>query len=67
MRFFNGGCENHSVLQFAETVREVIGDDVVLKTTPTDDNRSYHRSSQKITEVLGFKGKHNIRDAVVDL
>ena len=64
---FNGGCENHSVLQLAETVREVIGDDVVLKTTPTDDNRSYHISSKKITEVLGFKANHTIRDAVADL
>ena len=32
---FNGGYENHSVLQLAETVRDVIGEDVTLKTTPT--------------------------------
>ena len=47
---FNGGYENHSVLQLAETVRDVIGEDVVLKTTPTDDNRSYHVSSDKIAD-----------------
>ncbi|SVA33335.1 uncharacterized protein METZ01_LOCUS86189, partial [marine metagenome] len=51
---FNGGYENHSVLQLAETVRDVIGEDVVLKTTPTDDNRSYHVSSKKIADRLGF-------------
>ena len=64
---FNGGYENHSVLQLAETVRDVIGRDVVLKTTPTDDNRSYHISSKKISEVLEFSASHTIRDAVYDL
>ena len=64
---FNGGYENHSVLELAETVRDVIGKDVVLKTTPTDDNRSYHVSSKKIAEVLGFTASHTIRDAVADL
>jgi len=64
---FNGGYENYSVLQLAETVRDVIGEDVVLKTTPTDDNRSYHVSSKKIADVLGFKASHTIRDAVSDI
>ena len=64
---FNCGYENHSVLELAETVRHVIGEDVVLKTTPTDDNRSYHVSSKKITKVLGFKSSHTIKDAVADL
>lgn len=64
---FNGGYENHSVLELAETVRDVIGDDVVLKTKPTHDNRSYHVSSKKISEVLGFNASHTIQDAVADL
>ena len=64
---FNGGYENLSVLQLAKTVRDVIGNDVVLKTTPTDDNRSYHISSKKIFEVLEFSASHTIRDAVYDL
>ena len=64
---FNGGYENYSVLQLAEAVRDVIGDDVVLKTTPTDDNRSYHVSSKKIADVLGFTASHTIKDAVSDI
>jgi nucleoside-diphosphate-sugar epimerase len=64
---FNGGYENHSVLQLAEAVRDVIGEDVVLKTTPTDDNRSYHVSSKKIADVLGFTASHTIKDAVSDI
>ena len=66
-QIFNGGYENHSVLQLAETVRDVIGEDVLLKTTPTNDNRSYHVSSKKIAEVLGFTASHTIKDAVCDL
>jgi nucleoside-diphosphate-sugar epimerase len=64
---FNGGYENYSVLQLAETVRDVIGEDVTLKTTPTTDNRSYHVSSKKIADVLGFTASHTIKDAVSDI
>jgi nucleoside-diphosphate-sugar epimerase len=64
---FNGGYENYSVLQLAEAVRDVIGEDVVLKTTPTDDNRSYHVSSKKIADRLGFTASHTIKDAVSDI
>ena len=64
---FNVGYENHSISQLAETVRNVIGDDIILKTIPTDDNRSYHVSSKKIAEVLGFRASHTIKDAVLDL
>ena len=64
---FNAGYENHSVQQLAETVRDVIGEDVKLKTTPTNDNRSYHVSSRKIADILGFTANHSIRDAVIGL
>jgi len=64
---FNAGYENHSVLQLAETVREVIGEDVQLKKTPTNDNRSYHVSSKKISDILGFTANRSIRDAVIGL
>ena len=64
---FNGGYENYSVLQLAETVRDEIGEDVTLKTTPTDDNRSYHVSSKKIADVLDFTASHTIKDAVSDI
>ncbi len=36
-------------------------------TTPSDDNRSYHVSSKKIKEELGFEAKHTIEDAILDL
>jgi len=64
---FNAGYENQSVKKIAETVKNVVGYDVKLITTPTDDNRSYHISSNKIKTELGFVTKHTIRDAVEDL
>ena len=53
--------------KLAETVKSVVGEDVNLITTPTDDNRSYHISSRKMKEELGFKATHTIREAIEDL
>ena len=64
---FNAGYENQSVEELANSVRDVMGDDVELVTSPTDDNRSYHISSQKISKVLGFVPSHKIKDAIVDM
>ena len=41
---FNAGYENQPVKKLAQTVKNVVGEDVKLITTPTDDNRSYHIS-----------------------
>lgn len=64
---FNAGYENQSVRELAETVKSVVGDDVKLTTTSTNDNRSYHISSKKIKNELGFVATHTIRNAVEDL
>jgi len=66
-KIFNAGYENQPVKELAKTVKAVVGIDVTLITTPTDDNRSYHISSQKIKDELGFKTTHTIREAVEDL
>jgi nucleoside-diphosphate-sugar epimerase len=61
---FNAGYENHTVTQLAEMIREVVGRSTEIVTTPTDDNRSYHISSEKIRRELGFVPAHTIEDAV---
>ena len=66
-KIFNAGYENQPVRQLAETVKSVIGDDIKLVTIPSDDNRSYHISSEKIKRELGFEATHTIRNAVEDL
>ena len=66
-KIFNAGYENQSVTDLAETVRDVIGNDVKLTVSPTNDNRSYHISSEKIRKELDFVAQRSIREAVVDL
>lgn len=66
-KIFNAGYENQTVTELAETVRSVVGDDVKLVTTPTNDNRSYHISSEKIRKELGFNPRYTIRNAVEDM
>ena len=66
-KVFNAGYENKTVLELAKTARNVIGDDVKLITSESDDNRSYHISSQKIKEELGFNPQHSIKDAIESL
>jgi nucleoside-diphosphate-sugar epimerase len=64
---FNAGGDNLKVIDIANIVQEIIGKDVKLKQIVSDDNRSYHVSSKKIYDKLGFEPKKNIRDAVQDL
>ena len=66
-KIYNAGYENQTVNELAETVQQVVGDDVNLVKTPTDDNRSYHISSELIKKEIGFVTQHTIRDAVEDL
>ncbi|MBI3457049.1 MAG: NAD-dependent epimerase/dehydratase [Candidatus Rokubacteria bacterium] len=64
---FNAGCDNLRVIEIADTVRKVVGTNVAIDTTPTDDLRSYHISSEKIRRCLGFVARHSVEDAVRDL
>ena len=64
---FNVGYENKTVLDLANTVKSVLGDDIQLVETPTDDNRSYHISSKKIKKILDFDSEFTIKNAVTDL
>ena len=66
-QIFNVGYENHKIIEIAEMVRGVVGKDVEIVTTPSDDNRSYHISSEKIKKELGFVSQHSIDEAVRDL
>ncbi|MAI10081.1 MAG: UDP-glucose 4-epimerase [Rhodospirillaceae bacterium] len=64
---FNAGYENHPVMEIAELVRGVIGTRVAIDVTETDDLRSYHISSERIQNHLGFTPSHSIDNAVEDL
>jgi len=64
---FNAGWENKSVKNIAQSVKNILGEDIKLIVTPTNDNRSYHISSEKIKKKLNFTTKFTIDDAVNDM
>jgi len=67
-KIFNVGYQNYQILEIAESVRKIVGKEgVEIVTKPSNDNRSYHISSEKIKRELGFKPKHTIEDAIRDL
>ena len=59
-RTYNAGYQNHTVAEIAEIVRSVVTREVPSRanvdivTTPSDDLRSYHISSERIRRELGF-------------
>jgi nucleoside-diphosphate-sugar epimerase len=66
-KIYNVGYENYKVSEIAELVKKVIDPKLPIKTTPSDDNRSYHVSSKKVKEELGYAPTRSIEDAVIDL
>ncbi|MGH9346428.1 MAG: NAD-dependent epimerase/dehydratase family protein [Vicinamibacterales bacterium] len=70
---FNAGYENHTVAELAGCVRRIVEQEmperapIRMETTPTSDLRSYHVSSRKIAETLGWRPKRTIEDGVRDL
>jgi nucleoside-diphosphate-sugar epimerase len=67
-KIYNVGYENHTVSDIANIVKKNVGrDDIEIVVEPSNDNRSYHVSSEKIKRELGFVPKRTIDDAVRDL
>jgi nucleoside-diphosphate-sugar epimerase len=70
---FNVGYQNHTVAELALLVKEVVEQEfpekapIRIETQATDDNRSYHVSSQKIEAKLGYRPQRTLQDAVRDL
>lgn len=64
---FNVGFENYSVEELAHIVKLCMPFDVDIEKVETNDNRSYHISSEKIKKATGFENKKTIKDAVVTL
>jgi len=66
---FNVGYHNHTVMDLGKIVQKIVGKKraVELIVEPTNDHRSYHVSSEKIAQKLGFTPKFSIENAVEDL
>lgn len=71
-KIFNAGYDNMKMKEIAAVVRNVVSREMGNKElevvyTPTDDNRSYHVSSEKIKKELGFIARRSVEEAVKDL
>jgi len=72
-QIFNAAYENHTVAELAMMAKGVVEAEfperapIQIETTATNDNRSYHVSSRKIAEQLGYRPSRTIEDAIRDL
>jgi nucleoside-diphosphate-sugar epimerase len=72
-QIFNAGFQNMSIMEIALLVKKVVEKefpekgDIPVVTTTSNDLRSYHVNSDKITRVLGFQPKRTVEDAIRDL
>ena len=70
---FNAGYQNHTVEELARIVKKIVEIQmpekapIRIQTSPSNDRRSYHVSSKKITQKLGFVPKRSVEDAVRDI
>lgn len=70
---FNAGYQNHTVSEIANMVKKAVEAEmpelapIEIDTTPSNDPRSYHVSSKKIAEKLGFVPQRSVEDAVRDI
>ncbi|MBL6599325.1 MAG: SDR family oxidoreductase [Alphaproteobacteria bacterium] len=70
---FNAGYQNMSIMDIALLVQDIVQKEVPgrekieIETTPSDDLRSYHINSDKITRTIGFKPRHTVEDAIREL
>ncbi len=70
---FNAGGDNLTIRQIAEEVKRIVEQEmpdrapIRIVSTPSNDLRSYHISSQKIADRLGFLPRRTIQDAVREL
>jgi nucleoside-diphosphate-sugar epimerase len=70
---FNASYQNHTVAEIAEIVRGVVEEEmpdkapIKIETTASNDLRSYHVTSSKIAEKLGYTPKRTLEDAARDV
>ncbi len=72
-QIFNAAYQNHTIADLALMVKKVVEQEfpdrppINIMTSKTDDLRSYHVSSKKISEVLNYTPSRTVEDAIRDL
>ena len=72
-QIFNVGHQNMRIADIADKVKDVVrnefpdAESIDIVTTPSDDLRSYHINSEKIAQMLSYRPKRGVVDAIQDL
>jgi nucleoside-diphosphate-sugar epimerase len=67
---FNAGYQNHTISELASMVKKIVEEEfpekgsITVETSPSNDLRSYHVSSKKIAQTLGYVPKRTVEDAI---
>jgi nucleoside-diphosphate-sugar epimerase len=72
-QIFNAGYQNYTVADLGRMVHDTVVRElphlapIEIRTSPSNDLRSYHISSEKIARQLGWQPRRTVQDAIVDL
>jgi nucleoside-diphosphate-sugar epimerase len=70
---FNAAYQNHTVAELGQMVHRIVSREmpelglIAIETSPSNDLRSYHVSSERIKRELGWTPKRDVDDAVLDI
>ncbi|EKD70903.1 MAG: hypothetical protein ACD_46C00336G0002 [uncultured bacterium] len=64
---FNVGFQNLAVEEIANLVKQTFDEEIAIEVSSTNDNRSYHVSSDKIKRELNFVPQYTVLDAINSL
>ncbi|MCR9191776.1 MAG: NAD-dependent epimerase/dehydratase [Gammaproteobacteria bacterium] len=64
---YNVGYQNFSINHIADMIKTSFSEPIDLEVLPSSDNRSYHISSDKIKNDLGFEPQYSLQDAISEL
>ena len=66
-QIFNVGYQNYTLNQISQMVIKCTDLNIEVKHEPTNDLRSYHVSSKKISNRINFKPLYSVEDAISEL
>ena len=66
-KIYNAVAENHSLLELAETIRDIVSPEVLIEEIPPQGSATPRVSVDKMRNELGFIPRHTLREAIFDL
>ena len=63
---YNAGFENLSLLEISDKIKKLIGNDIEIVVTKSNDKRSYRLNSDKLIST-GFERRYDVDTAIKDI